>query len=148
MSKKDELLTPEQRAKKHGNGIMGVGIIYLVLYIIICAFSFRYSMFDLTSLIIVAAQIALLVFMIIGGKKRNQMGVTAAIVFEVYMIVASVLSLLLFRRGPDLVGLVVMIFLPSDIKGLDKALKEIENNKNHPIENNDVFPNNDDNIII
>ncbi len=141
MSKENKILTPEERAKKHGNEIMGIGIFYLVLYCILIALTISVYLTNPINIIIIGLQVALLIFMIIGGSKKNRTGVKAALAFEIYMIVASVISLILFQRGPDLIGLLVMIFLPFDIKGLSEALNEIESNSN--IKNQNDNTNND-----
>ena len=138
MSKKDQFMTPEERAKKYGNEIMGIGILYLVLYCIVIALSISTYLTNPISMIIIGLQVVMLVFMIIGGKKKNRTGVKAALAFEIYMVIASIISIILFQSGPDLVGLLVMIFLPFDIKGLSKAINDMENHS-------DVSGQNDDN---
>ena len=131
MSKKVDLMTPEERAKKYGNEIKGVGIIYLVLYVLSLVLSVilysRELKISPVSAIISGVTVVMLIFMIIGGHKRNKTGVIAALAFEIYMIVSSILSILLGIGGPDLVGLIVMICIPFDIKGLSKAIKDMEN---------------------
>ena len=127
MSKKDDLLTPEERAKKYGNEIMGIGIFYLVLYCIISMFTISELFANPISLLFAVLQVAMMILMIIGGKKRNKTGVKAALAFEIYMIVSSIILIALLGSGPDLVALLVMIFLPFDIKGLSKAIKDMEN---------------------
>jgi len=131
MSKKVDLMTPEERAKKYGNEIKGVGIIYLVLYVLSLVLSVilysRELKISPVNAIISGVTVVMLIFMIIGGHKRNKTGVIAALAFEIYMIVSSILSILLGIGGPDLVGLIVMICIPFDIKGLSKAIKDMEN---------------------
>ncbi len=130
MSKKEDLMTPEERAKKHGNEIMGVGIIYLALLIFIFTQRASILLNNTISMIIAALQVLLLIFMIIGGGLKNKLGVISALVFEIYLIFASIFSLVVNQTGPDLVGLIVMIFLPFEIKGLSKALKDMNNGAN------------------
>ena len=126
MSKKIDMLPANERARKYGNEIMGVGIFYLVILVILTILQLPLLLNPIL-LVIRALQIALLVALIIGGKKRSRLGVKAGIAFEIYMIVASILLIVLSTQGPDLIALLVMIFLPFDIKGLSKALDEMEN---------------------
>ena len=69
-------------------------------------------------------QIAMLLAMVIGIKKRQKYGITAAWGFEGYMIFLLILALLGIG-GVDLIALLVMIWLPSEIKSFSKALKEL-----------------------
>lgn len=121
MSKK--VLSAEERVVKYGNIIAGVGIFYLVLEAIVL-FMQTSILLNPVSLIMYGVQIAMLLAMVIGIKKRQKYGITAAWVFEGYMIFLLILALLGIG-GVDLIALLVMIWLPSEIKSFSKALKEL-----------------------
>lgn len=125
MSKK--VLTAEEILKRNGIEITGVGIIYAVLRII--AMLANSSMLsNPVNLIINGAHVAILLVMIIGVSTKKKYGIVAGWIFEGYMIVGSILSLVWGMGGPDLITIVVMIELPFALKKFSKALKEVNNN--------------------
>lgn len=121
MSKK--VLSAAERVKKYGKSIVGIGIFYLVFTVIIM-FTQMSTLLNPVNLIVYGVQIAMLLAMVIGVKKRQQYGIKAAWVFEGYLILALIISFI-GKYGFDLVALIVMIFLPSDIINFSKALKEL-----------------------
>ncbi len=127
MSKKVDSMTPEERAKKYGNEIMGIGIFYLVCYIITILLYSSILLSNFVSIVFIVVQIAMTVFMIIGGLKKNRTGVRAALAFEIYLIISSIVAMAIGQGAPGLVAIIVMIGLPFDIIGLSKAIKEMGN---------------------
>lgn len=136
MGKSKKVLTAEERVKKYSKDIKCVGILYLV-WSIITIFMQASLLLNPVYLIMCGLQIVVLLGMIKGGSEKSELAVKAGWIFEWYMIISSILSLLLVQRGPDLIGLLVMIWLPSDIKGLSKALKELNStNQEYTTTNN------------
>ncbi len=121
MSKK--ILTPAEKVKRYGNSIAGVGIFYLFCAVILIFIQMP-ALLNPINLIIYGVQIAMLLAMVIGAIKRRKYGVTAAWIFEGYMVLILILTFLGIAKL-DLIGLIVMIFLPADIRSFSKALKEL-----------------------
>ena len=111
MSKKN--LTVEERVKKYGNNIVGIGFFYLVIEIII-AFINISTLLDPINFVLYVALLT----------KRKRYGISAAWLFEIYMLILLVLSFFGIA-SVDFIGLIVMIWLPSDIVRFSKALKEL-----------------------
>jgi len=132
MSKNKKVLTPAEKVEKHGKSIVGVGIFYLVCSVIVIFLQIQ-TLLNPISLIISGVQIATLLAMVIGVKKREKYGITAAWIFEAWMIVGLILTFVGMART-DLIGLIVMIWLPSDIKNYSKALKELNNTTSENID--------------
>ncbi len=128
MNKK--VLSAEEKLKKYGRSIIGVGIIYLIATVFLRDGS------NLINSLIRLFQIALLLCMMIGVGKRKKWGVTAAWAFEGYMGLILILAFL-GKASMDIVGIIVMIFLPIDIKNFSKALEE-SNSKNQSKPNANV----------
>ncbi len=121
MSKKN--LTVEERVKKYGNNIVGIGFFYLVIEIII-AFINISTLLDPINFVLYVALLSLLFGMVLGITKRKRYGISAAWLFEIYMLILLVLSFFGIA-SVDFIGLIVMIWLPSDIVRFSKALKEL-----------------------
>ena len=124
MSKKE--LTVEERVKKHGTSIIGVGIIYIVFQAAGMFLNMTGLLADPVSLIINVALLIILILMSIGVFKRNKFGVLCGWIFETVLLLTFILSFLGIGGGLDIIGIIVAIWLPSDLSRLSKALKELK----------------------
>lgn len=124
MDKKE--LTPAEKIKKYGRDIMGVGIIYFVLMLIVVVASIKELLANPVGLIMNIGILVTLLIMVIGVGKRKRYGIIAGWTFEVVMVLSSIISILGNAGGPDLIALIVMIGLPFEFVSFSKALKESE----------------------
>lgn len=128
MSKKN--LSPAQRAQKYGKNIKGVGIFYLIIMI-------ANAIFDIESLanpIMLLADffyITLCIAMVKCGGRASKLAVKVAWIFETLLVVSIIAPIFSSSTHESasllpFINLIVIIWLPSDIIGLSKALKELE----------------------
>lgn len=130
MSKKE--LTAEERIKKYGNKIVGGGIFYLILKPIVMFLQTGTLFLNTVSLIINLVLMVLVILMTVGVAKKKKLGIVAGWVFEALLLVILVFEAFLLMTfgfglfgmtGFNLIDLIITIWLPIELSGLSKALK-------------------------
>lgn len=138
-----KLLTVNEKIKKYGREIIGVGIIYLILELLTIFMDRKELLGNAIAIIEHVSIILLLIFMIIGVFKKKKLGVVCGWILEIVFILASVLAFFVLHTRPDLVGVIVIICLPFELIGFYKALKEMDDTKDengNEINSNKIKP--------
>ena len=131
---KVKLLTVNEKIKKYGREIIGVGIIYLILELLTIFMDRKELLGNAIAIIEHVSIILLLIFMIIGVFKKKKLGVVCGWILEIVFVL---------HTRPDLVGVIVTICLPFELIGFYKALKEMDDTKDenrNEINSNKIKP--------
>ncbi len=138
-----KILNVNEKIKKYGREIIGVGSIYLILELLTIFMDRKELSGNTIAIIEHGSIILLLIFMIIGAFKKKKWGVICGYILEIVFIVASALGFFVLHTRPDFVGIIVIICLPFELIGFYEALKELDDTKdenNNEINSNKIKP--------
>ena len=122
-----KVYTPEENIKRYGRELIFIGTFYFVVAIIntVLIIFNSYAFISIPFIIGLIVSIILPFMMGHGIKKRKQYGITIGWLFEATLLYSTITALLGLGGGPDIIGIIVMIFLPFELLGYSKALKQL-----------------------